>query len=194
MKKQINYYEKLRRKFFSKREIVGWGSRNSQEMRFKVLEEILKKYNCKTVLDIGCGRGDLISYLKKKKISIRYTGLDINDKFIDIAKKLNPKNNFIFADFLKKDLSNFDVIFISGLFNLKMQNHKKWMKLFIDKAIKKTKKILIFNCLSNKAPQRKKKFFYINPKNVISDFMGNNKKFIIDHSYADHDVSFIIFK
>ena len=68
------------------------------------------------------------------------------------------------------------------------------MKLFIDKAIKKTKKILIFNCLSNKAPQRKKKFFYINPKNVISDFVGNNKKFIIDHSYADHDVSFIIFK
>ena len=125
MKKQIYYYEKLRRKFFSKREIVGWGSKNSQEMRFKILEEILKKHNCKTVLDIGCGRGDLISYLKKKKISIKYTGLDINNKFIDIAKKLNPKNNFIFADFLKKDLPNFDVIFISGLFNLKMQHHKK---------------------------------------------------------------------
>ena len=49
------------------------------------------------MLDIGCGRGDLISYLKKKKISIRYTGLDINDKFIDIWLDLRV---LLFSKFL----------------------------------------------------------------------------------------------
>ena len=191
---QTKYYERLRRKFYSKREIVGWGSQKSQEMRFKILTDNFKNIKVKNILDIGCGRGDLAQFLKKKKIKINYCGLDINKEFINIAKKKNPLDNFKVGNFLKVKLKNFDIIFISGVFNLRMEKHNKWMCGFIRKALKKTNKILVFNCLSAHAPKKNRKYFYLDPSKVSNIGLKNNLKFIIDHTYADHDVSFIVFK
>jgi len=194
VKKQIQYYEKLREKFRTKREIVGWGSKKSQQMRFNVIKNYIKENNCKNLLDIGCGRGDLVNYLNKNQIKIKYIGLDINHNFIQIAKKRNPKNFFRVGNFLNTKIKSFDLIFISGIFNLKMKNHEKFMKTFIKKAFKKTKKILIFNCLSANAKIKKKLHYYINPFEISKNYNINLEKLIIDHSYADHDVSFILFK
>ena len=55
-------------------------------MRFNVIKNYLKENNCKNLLDIGCGRGDLVNYLNKNQIKIKYIGLDINHNFIQIAR------------------------------------------------------------------------------------------------------------
>ena len=38
------------------------------------------------ILDVGCGNGRLFDYLRKRR-NIQYTGIDQNQKFIEIAKK-----------------------------------------------------------------------------------------------------------
>lgn len=64
---------------------LGWGSSSQQIARFQNLLNTLD-LSGKSILDIGCGFGDLFSYLKSENIPFRgYLGWDVNDKFIDLA-------------------------------------------------------------------------------------------------------------
>ncbi len=61
---------------------------------------LLSKYACKSLLEIGCGTGNLAPFFTKDKFE--YIGLDQSDEMIDIATKNNPRNVFI-----KNDMRNF---------------------------------------------------------------------------------------
>lgn len=49
------------------------------------------------VLDIGCGKGDTIKYVKEK-YKLDMSGLDMNLDFINEAKKSNPDSEIIYGD------------------------------------------------------------------------------------------------
>ena len=63
------------------------------ELRFDILTQIGNLNNSK-ILDVGCGFGYLLTYLKKHKKKIRYTGVEVNSDFIEIAKKKHPDQVF----------------------------------------------------------------------------------------------------
>ena len=50
--------------------------------------------NKESVLDVGCGTGDFIPYLNCK----HYTGLDIHENFITIARERFPHYEFVLGD------------------------------------------------------------------------------------------------
>ena len=65
---------------------VGWGAKRIS-FRFEVLFRDINPYG-KKILDIGCGLGDLISFLDKKTDkNFDYIGIDIAEKLINEAKK-----------------------------------------------------------------------------------------------------------
>lgn len=76
------------------------------------------------VLDVGCGNGRLLFYLKDKQIN--YTGIDISPKLIEIAQKLSkgdelPHYRFISGDFTKLPFNNqeFDLVFaIASIYHI----------------------------------------------------------------------------
>lgn len=76
-------------------EIYGYDQRalrefkGRQPLRYEVLSEIGDLNNC-SILDVGCGFGDIYAFLIKKGLNIKYTGYDINPNFIIIAKKGTP--------------------------------------------------------------------------------------------------------
>ncbi len=51
------------------------------------------------ILDLGCGNGRCLDFLKDKKID--YTGIDNSEELIKIARKKYPQINFQVADALK---------------------------------------------------------------------------------------------
>jgi len=53
----------------------------------------LKKYNPKTILDVGCGEGFITSKLAKKFKEAKILGIDIEQEYIDYAKFFNAYNN-----------------------------------------------------------------------------------------------------
>lgn len=70
------------------------------------------------VLDIGCGNGRLYQLFKDlsrplKMQNVDYTGVDISEKLIEIAKEKYPKGKFFVADMISLPFKNekFDVIF-----------------------------------------------------------------------------------
>ncbi|MEM1694614.1 MAG: class I SAM-dependent methyltransferase [Ignisphaera sp.] len=55
---------------------------------------VARKYNCRSVLDIGCGAGNLFKILADSVTIERYVGIDV----LDIFRIKNPKVTFVKAD------------------------------------------------------------------------------------------------
>lgn len=91
--KNITFYSALVEKYGINVKSLDWGSRESQELRFKILSQ-LTDLNAKSILDVGCGLGDLYGWLEKNNIKTNYKGIDITPKMIEKAKE-----RFINTDF-----------------------------------------------------------------------------------------------
>jgi SAM-dependent methyltransferase len=62
---------------------------------FDLYKELLQKYNCHSVVEIGCGTGNLASRFSKQ--DFEYTGMDVSADMLAIAKRNNPGCNFLQA-------------------------------------------------------------------------------------------------
>jgi len=63
---------------------LSWISDHTQKTRFKVLSEI-GDLNNKSILDVGCGFGDLYQYLSNRFHGFLYTGIDVTSLMIETA-------------------------------------------------------------------------------------------------------------
>jgi 2-polyprenyl-3-methyl-5-hydroxy-6-metoxy-1,4-benzoquinol methylase len=117
-----------------------WGSEEAQRRRFKFmlskgfsLKDYEKQYVNKSILDIGCGYGDLYDYLKDAGLK-SYIGIDILPKVIETAKDThkNAVNNVKFEvrDILKDPYpdNSFDYVFGVGIFALNCDDYLKYVK------------------------------------------------------------------
>ncbi|MBQ2294299.1 MAG: class I SAM-dependent methyltransferase [Spirochaetales bacterium] len=75
---------------------LGWENEQAQELRFEVLKNIF--FHGASVLDVGCGLGNLYDYLKKQDYNFKYTGVDILPEMIFRAKEKNPQAEFFSAN------------------------------------------------------------------------------------------------
>ena len=167
------HYNELFLKYKNSHLTAQQSSRKTQEIRMKFLLDKLIIKNNEKILDFGCGTAHLYDFLKKKKLNIYYTGIDIADKIIAYNKKKYKKNKkvtFINLDILtsKKNIGVYDYIFISGTFNNKIANNWIWMQKCLKYLFKKTKKLLAFNNLSFYVDYYDRNLFYIKPEKVFS--------------------------
>ena len=137
--KYINRYNERLDEFGYDPRSLGWGTGGieRQYIRFKNLLEI-DKFSTKkvlSVLDIGCGFGDCCEYIKIINPKISYTGVDINQSLIDIAKEKYPAGAFLCGDILeqkfydlilKKSKKKFDIVIASGVFNYKLTKENQY--------------------------------------------------------------------
>ena len=142
-----------------------WNSRESQENRFKILSKLLLKYS-KTIdkilriADIGCGYGDLNSFLLKnfvKKFS--YKGYDINPQFIDYCKNLIKKSNENFFFVSDYPLETCDFSIMNGTYNYAInENIYRWEKYLIHNLEKcyKTQKLVLFLTFNTRTHKNRK--------------------------------------
>ena len=96
----VNYYTNKLKKYGISHQTVGWGSQESQQLRFEVLLRNLRLEN-KTILDLGCGLGDLAAFIKKRNINnFRYIGIELVPDFIKISQeRFNGSDNIRFIQY-----------------------------------------------------------------------------------------------
>lgn len=98
---------------------VGWGSTESQELRFEQLFAGVSVGGTR-VLDVGCGLGDLASWLiKRHGANFRYLGIDIADELVaDARRRLgSDRITFLAADVRTVALPTCDIAVASGAFS-----------------------------------------------------------------------------
>lgn len=125
-----------RKKYFLKTSNqFGWGI-DCQLPQYKI-QELLPLIEGKKILDIGCGSGEFVDILSKKKFIS--TGIDITPEFIKHAQK-KFQGNFLIADASKLPFKNkeFDTVFIRNVLE-----HIKNDKQALKEAVRVGKKIII---------------------------------------------------
>ena len=173
---------------------LGWGSLEQQKSRFENTIE-LTHYDGLSILDIGCGFGDYISFIKGKGLNFsKYEGWDINRNFINEAIKKNKDTNVSFKekDILNHDFSSnieFDATVMLGLLNFNLKSKIKnlnFSRAMIENAFKLTKKFLIVDFLSANLYEnypKEDQVFYHSISDVISICENLSNNFIIKHDY-----------
>src|SRR2546430_6183980 len=69
------------------------GTQERRQLRLQILSEVGLESGA-SVLDLGCGFGDLYAYLKSRGLDCKYTGYDINPQLIQVARRKFPEVHF----------------------------------------------------------------------------------------------------
>lgn len=171
---------------------LGW-LKGRQHIRFKVLSEIADLNNC-TILDLGCGFGDLYGFLKKK-YSIDYTGYDINKNLIDIARNKNPDASFDVKDILSdKILKNFDYIISSGVFNFKLADNSSFAKNMLKKMLEICNKGIAVDFVTDYVDYRNRDLNYTSPEEIFSFCKTLSKRVTLRHDYMPFEFCIYLYK
>ena len=146
---------------------IGWGSAESQMLRFKVLSDIADLRG-KTICDVGCGFGDLYSYLIKRFGHVNYIGFDLSDKLIAEAMTRYPEANFETKDILQDSPDmDIDYVLCSGALNLKINEHEKYVEQMLVRMFELGKRGVAVNFLSSYVDYSLDKDFHFSPESAF---------------------------
>ncbi|RLG15871.1 MAG: hypothetical protein DRN71_00080 [Candidatus Nanohalarchaeota archaeon] len=179
--------------------IMGYGSEQSQDIRFGTLFKAGDMAG-KTILDVGCGRGDFAAKLVRSGVKYkRYLGIDIVPQMIDIAKKANSSENVEFRvlDILAcSEKLSFDYVIMCGPLNLRTPHTEETAKKLIRKAYEIAKIGVAFNMTSILGDEDKKTdhTYYFDPFDVLRFCAGMTRNLWFDHTYLPHDFTVFMYR
>ncbi len=195
----MSYFKKLQQHYvprFSKDEnaaILDWENKSAQYMRFKAVTDNIELQN-KRFLDVGSGLGDFLTHCENLDIDIDYTGVDILDEMTESARKKHPDAKFVTADIFKSDIfedTAFDVVYTSGIFNLNLNNNHIFFMQAIDKFIRISDDVIVFNLLHERSTAKENKYFYNNPEKIYNLMIEKFREVQIVDNYLENDFTVI---
>lgn len=129
-------------------------SQEEHDSHFKALFECVKFSREVSILDIGCGKGNLISFIKNyapdTNIS-EYLGIDLVQDFLDCARRNFPKYRFELGDFLNSNFSSntkYDCVVALGVLVMQTHSYEKFVERFVRKMCETSSKYVVFNVIS----------------------------------------------
>jgi SAM-dependent methyltransferase len=191
---QKGYYADLIARHGNAREIAGWGSQASQERRFAVMACHWPLAGSR-IIDVGCGRGDLLAYLKAQgQAPAFYVGLDIMEDALSFGRANHPEAQFICGDLLDPHLKLpvADYAVSSGVFNLTGKDHAEWIGRMVGAMYAATSRGAAFNVVSTLAPEHKEGHYYAAPDAMLRMAQAITPFVALLHDYAIHDMTLFL--
>ena len=197
LKNKIQKYEKAISKSSDSASAQLWASKNAQDVRFdQILLDV--NFDNKSILDVGCGFGDILVPLAKIATNFRYTGVDMTPSMIKNAKQNHPDNEFIVGDYFAHPLSElFDVIMCSGALNSNFENPFTYRTEALKTMFDHAREAVVFNMSGNHPqPDNKESFgvYYIDSLKILEFCLSLTSKVIFRHHYHSKDFTIVMFK
>jgi SAM-dependent methyltransferase len=196
-RKVLDFYAQRWKEYGYDTRSLGIGSRESQEVRFGVLAEIADLTNA-SILDVGCGFGDLRAFLERKGIPVRYTGLDIQPAFITEARRRHPGAEFFCADVERFEPENPpDYVLISGTFNVKFrEDQEAWVFGVLRRLFERARRGVGINMLSTyyDPGHYRDDMFYCEPERALAGAHAITRWVTLRHDYLPHDFTLYLYR
>ena len=163
----ISFFDRELQMHGDRPEAVRW-SPGGQSLHYECLLDIDDSIEGSKVLDYGCGKGDLYQFLKERGLFVNYTGFDINENLISLAKQKYPESDFRVFDIEMDEMDEeFDYIFLCGVFNLRLKGLDKTVKNVLKRLFRNCRKALAFNALSLENPKKTVELNYLSLDEII---------------------------
>lgn len=185
-KKIVELYESRLSQHGHSHKTVGWGSVEDQILRFDMLCRGLDLKG-KTILDVGCGLGDLVPYIDAcTGGDFSYTGIDISPALIVSAQKNFKQSNvrFICAEMTAlQNSEKYDITFLSGALSYRVDDNIGYTKLVLSKLLPVTRQTVAVNFLSTYVDYQDKKNFHYSPEEIFKYAKSLTRWVTIYHDY-----------
>jgi trans-aconitate methyltransferase len=193
----IIHYHRRRISEFSNGSVraLGWFDAESQAKRFGALTTV-GDIDYSSVLDIGCGYGDLKGFLDERYHGFRYIGIDQMPEFIAEARCLygqRPNCFFCQADFMVAPLPRSDYVFASGVLSYRSKDMNCYFEM-IKIMFEAAGKALSFNML-NRATFPHHEFLTGHDATTILDYcntLSSDVRLVKD--YLEDDFTVLMFR
>lgn len=150
----------------------------------------------KTLLDLGCGNGELYKFLNFLGFRGRYTGYDINEKLLAQAR-----SRFLGVDVQCRDImgetitQRFDYVVMSGLFNKNLGQSTDWIFSFSKSMFALCSQVMIFNMISAHVTYRDETMYYMDPAEMFGFCVRNlSRRTTIAHHNLPYNFTLAVFR
>lgn len=141
---------------------LGWGSTDSQQIRFRVLLDLEGREESDRILDVGCGYGDLSRWVSA------YAGVDIRPHAVQEARNRYPgiEARLGTVDDIQ---DSYDWVVASGLFAFARPDWEESLCSTVRSMLARATKGVALNVLSSRSPNRKDPhMMYADPERVLA--------------------------
>jgi SAM-dependent methyltransferase len=174
---------------------VSW-SQFSQRKRFEVIADVGPMHNAR-VLDVGCGFGDLLSYLNGvDNAPAAYTGIDVVGEFVEEARLRHPGSRFEVADVVDlPDDPIYDYGLASGIFYLPGADWMEHVRETATKIFAICDKGVALNFLSQFSRRPDEVSYYADPGAVLNLLARHvSSHLVLRHDYLPNDFTVYLYK
>ena len=183
-------------------DILDWAGPETQVRRFEILAENVALAG-RSLLDVGCGLGDLVSFLDRRGIDVNYTGVDVVEQMIARARELHPSRRFMCANFFNnpsalggteekiKKFDLFNIVFCSGALNLDLGNNLEFVKTALVAMLCRTRESLVVNMLHARVPVGEPQYFAYDPDYILSILQPLCREVRLIDDYLPNDFTVI---
>jgi len=191
-------YQSKFKKFGVSPKTLLWKEKGAAHQRFRQFWAEID-FCGKSVLDIGCGFGELGNFLTRRYKGVCYRGMDIVPEFIKEGKKLYPHLDLVVGNFLTDRVDKrYDIVIASGVLNSNLgQENMKYRMDAINKMFEMTDDVLAFNMLGGHPhPDNVKdsNIWYADSLEVLKCCMTLTRRVILRANYHPRDFTILMFK
>lgn len=180
--KAIGVYDKSVAEHGDSNRAVLWDNAQSQYFRFYQLIRNLDVQDPEiSILDVGCGNGELYRFLHFCGFRGTYTGIDINENLLSVAREKYCAENvsFLKIDLLSDDFEQcYDYVLMSGLFNSNYGQDFSWICRFTEAMYRRCRKLTVFNMISTHVNYRDEELYYVSPGELLSHVISSVTPFV----------------
>jgi SAM-dependent methyltransferase len=189
------YAEKVARHGYDYRGL-GFRTRSSQEKRFEALLS-LGDFHGRTVLDVGCGFGDFLAYLRDNGIEARYIGLDICEPMVKrcLERFEGSDATFHVGDVLQWEPTQApDYVVASGIFGLDSRDARARIRPTLRRMFDWARDGMAANFLSQRSLEPAENRVYVDPAEALEIALALTPGVRLDHSYLPNDFTLYLDK
>lgn len=195
--RHIDIYNEVADKYGTSSKAVLWDDPQTQYLRFSELVKSLDfNDGKKTLLDVGCGNGELYKFLNFLGFRGRYVGYDINEKLLAQARSRFADVDVQHRDIMSEVIEQrFDYVVLSGLFNVSVGQSINWVHDFLKQMFASCDGIMVFNMISTHVTFRDEGMFYMDPAEMLSFCIETlSKRTTLAHHNLPYNYTVTVFK
>lgn len=169
---------------------MDWRDAASQYLRFERLTLALERTPQASLLDVGCGSGELLAYCRRDGWSPAYLGIDVSEEMVAACNRRFGEGTARHATLaeIAREGRRFDHVVASGTFNVRQRTpEEEWRRYFHRSVVtmfELADRAAVFNVMSSRVDRRYEHLYYADLPEIseLADRCGT-RRFLIDHAY-----------
>jgi trans-aconitate methyltransferase len=188
------YYDRLVDTYGHDPRAVDASSNESLRVRYSVLSEV-GDMTGKSVLEVGCGFGDLGVFLGTRYERVRYHGIDISRRMIEEGRRLHPALKLdVGTAFGLSTPATYDFVVAQGIFYLLRDDPATRTRELLQQMFALASEAVAVTTLSAWAEAQHPQEFRIEPGAALELGHSLSQSVVLRHDYHPGDLALYVYK